>query len=229
MIRTIVVDSEYLSAADSYNDAARRVHEATEFFKRNVMKLITIKAIQGKTAQNMSLFMREMTSVLRATFKEQVSYAASLCSEYVQKIDKADRSMSFNTSTKGVQSMSFVKPVETPYTEGLITLNKTVIMQYVEQLKDGPVNDIESYIGCIERISFAESMGAVKDQNENVQGKTIESLRALMEIFNTFITTIESIVSAMQDTDASIANSISNNPFPPRFPNPPWVPEFPIK
>jgi len=213
-----VVDSEYLNAAESYKDAARKAHEATEYFKRTVVKLFFCRAITGKTAQNMILFNSEMSAALKATFKEQISLEASLCNEYLNRIDKADKSKSFSPSTKGVQSMSFYKAVETPYPEGVIRLDKAAVQQCVEQLKDGPVKDIESNIGLIERISFTESMGAVKDQNEIVRDKTVESLKALLGIFNVFIKTIESVAAAMQDTDLSIANAIKNTPFTPGFP-----------
>jgi hypothetical protein len=128
--------------------------------------------------------------------------------------------------------MSFLKAVETPYAEGLIIVNKVAIEQCVKQLKEEPVKDIAAYVERIERITFAESMGKVKDQNIIVQDKAVESLRALLAIFNAFITTIESVTAAMQDTDASIANSLLRSPLTPVLPPggaplPPWTPSSP--
>jgi chorismate mutase len=237
MRRTIVLDGEYLTAAESYSDAARKVYEATEFFKKSVAKLFSSKAIVGRTAHNMSLFLAGMTAVLRATLKEQVALASLLCGEYVKKIDEADKSKSFNQSTKGVQYLSFFKAAETPYNEDLVILDNAAVKQCVGQLKEGPLKDIEAYLMLAERITFTESIGAVKEKNETVRDKTVESLRALLSIFNAFITTIESVSLTMQETDAALGKSLGNAPFAQASPSTapgapaftPWVPKFPIK
>ena len=173
MLKTVVVDEEYLCAVQDYKKAADKVHEATENFKRRVLQMISCKAIAGKTATNMSLILSEMSSVLRATFKEQISFEATLCDEYVKKMNEADKSMSFNPSTKGVQSMYFFEAAEVPYNEGLIIYNKDVVQECISQLKEGPIKDIQDYYGRVTRISFNVSEGAVKDQNMLVEVRTL--------------------------------------------------------
>jgi chorismate mutase len=234
MRRTIVLDEEYLSAEASYSDAARKVYEATEFFKKSVAKLLNSRAIVGRTAHNMSLFLAGMTAVLRATFKEQVALASVLCGEYVKKIDEADKSKSFNQSTKGVQYVSFFRAAETPYNEDLVILDNAAVKQCVGQLKEGPLKDIEAYMMLAERITFTASIGAVKEKNETVRDKTVESLKSLLSIFSALITTIESVSLAMQETDAALGKSLGNTPFAqPTAPGlpafTPWEPKFPVK
>jgi hypothetical protein len=75
MQRTIVVDNEYLGAQQNYSKAASDVHKATEYFKKRAQQMIVARATTGKTAHSMSLYLREMSSVLKATFKEQISLA----------------------------------------------------------------------------------------------------------------------------------------------------------
>jgi hypothetical protein len=215
----IVVDTDYNGAEYQYNKAARKVHEAAESIKRNISNLLYSKAIAGKTAQNMSLFLREMTSVLRATFKEQILLETTLCREYLQKINEIDKSMSFNPSTKGIQEQFYWEAPETPQKDGIIIVDKASVEQCISQLKEGPVKEIEFYIGQVERINFDGSAGAVKDQNVIVREKTVASLKALQGIFNAFISTIENVVATMQDTDDFIAKGIANwGPFTPGLP-----------
>jgi hypothetical protein len=202
------VDEEYLSAANDYKKTASKIHEATEFFKKRVIKMIETKAIAGKTATNMGLLLSEMSSALRSTFKEQISFEALLCDEYVRKINEADKSMSFNSSTKSVQSMPFSEAAGVPYKEGLIILNKDAIEECISQLKEGPIKDIQDYLEFVKRISFNESEGDVKDQNMLVRDKALTSIKALFELFQAFITTFENATAAMQDTDELITQSM---------------------
>ena len=208
MNKTIVIDEEYSSAAHDYAKIAGKIHDATEHFKKTVNNMIFKKAISGLAAHNMQLYLSEMSTTLKATFKEQVSLEATLCNEYLKKINEADKSMSFNQSTKGVQNMSFWEAPAILYPEGVIMLNKAAIQECIEQLKAGPVKDVQDYLGQVKHISFDESAGAVKEQNIVVRDKTAESLQALFKILSTFITALESIMATMQNTDESIAQKI---------------------
>jgi len=209
MLRTIVVDEEYSYAAKYYGDAANMTHKATENFKKVINRMFDINAITGLTAQRMNDFLIEMTSVLRATFKEQILLTASLCNEYLKKIDAADKSMSFNQSTKGVQYASFIAAANKSYTEGEIKVDKGEMLKCVSQLKEGPIKDIQDNIGNVGRISFDGSMGAVKDQNILVRDKTVESLQALLEIFNAFIDCIEGATTALIESDKTTARQLA--------------------
>ena len=213
MERTVVVDEEYQIVARSYEKMALKVNEATEYFKKNVMKILNSKAIVGKTAENMGLYLCEMTSVLRATFKEQISFEATLCKEYIQKMNTADKSKSFDQSTKEIKEMSFWEAPEKQYPEGMLIVDKTAVLAFIAQLKEGPVKDIEAHISSAGLICFDDSMGAVKDQNIAVRDKTLVSLKALLEIFNTFIDCIEGTVATMTEFDSFMAGNIGLGAF----------------
>ena len=211
MDRIIVVDKEYFDAADIYKEAACKVHDAAESFKKTIARMLDHKAIAGQTAHNMSVFIQEMALALKATFKEQFLLEALLCRNYVQKMDIADRLMLFSPTSKSVQNTSYFMPGEKQPPPGLIIMDKAAVMQCVEQLKNGPLQDIQSYTSRIEQISFAESMGRVKERNESILYGTLISLRTLTEVFNKFIAAIEFVVTTMQDTDSSIAEYISKS------------------
>jgi hypothetical protein len=209
MLTTIVVDNEYSSAAFEYRITAAIVHKATEDFKKTIYKMFNINAITGLTAQRMNTFLIEMSSTLRATFKEQISLEATLCEAYLNKINAADRSMSFDQSTRGVQYASFFVAPEQRYKEGEIKVDKGEVQKCISQLKEGPVKDVQEHIGHVERINFDISRGAVKDQNILVRDKAIESLRALLEIFNAFISSIEAVTSELLEADKTIARQMA--------------------
>jgi hypothetical protein len=198
------------------------VHGAVEFFKKRLMDLILKKAIKGHTANNMITFMGMMTNTLRATFKEQISFESALCREYLEKIDKADKSKSFNPSTRGVKEASF-KTYEAPPSDGIIMLENAAVQECMAELRSGPLLDIMNYIACVEHIALNESMGAVKDQNMVVRDSAVIFLRDLLEIFTAFMTSAENAMAALQEADASIARTLANRTMP-NFINPPAFP-----
>jgi len=208
MLRTIVVDSEYLVAAENYKEAGNRVHDAVEHFKRCVRLLVEKKAIAGKTATNMISFLAQMTTILRATFKEQTLYEAALCGEYLKQIDNIDRSKSYSKSTKGVQNMSFSSVSVLPYPTDMLIIDIPSINDCISQLKSGPIQDIRTYISRIKNISFSESAGPVKEQNIAVRDKAVSALMSLQTIFSVYIAAIEKAVNALHSADSFTAFSV---------------------
>jgi type VII secretion effector (TIGR04197 family) len=209
MQRTIVVDSEYYDALDCYKETAAGIHASTELFKKSISKMIDNNSIAGQTAKNMISFLISMSTVLKATFKEQISLEATLCKEYLQKISEADTKLCFSPSDKNIQEMRYSEVAEASQKEGLIILNKGAVEQCISQLKEGPVKEIQDNLERVKRISFDKSEGAVKKQNVEVNTQTIASLNALLDIFNAFITAIESVAAAMTAVDTSIAKTVS--------------------
>jgi hypothetical protein len=208
MQKTIIVDREYYDAAEFYKDAATSVHEATELFKKSIVKMIDNNSIVGHAAINMISFLTSMSTVLRAIFKEQITWEAVLCKEYVQKITEADTKMCFNPSGKDVQEMRPSDVAEVSQKEGQIIINKGAVDKCISQLKEGPIQRIQDNINLVRLIHLSKCEGIVKQQNMEVRAKTIESLNALLVFLNEFITAIESVTGAVIDADESIANAI---------------------
>jgi len=210
MVETVVMDSEYNDASQSYNKIASKAEKATKHFIKTVAGLINNRTIAGQTAKNIANFMGEMNSALGSTFNAQVSHTAKLNKEYLAAIDEADKEM-YGGSRTGNAAPSYIDSIDQPYadTTSMIKLNKPAMMKCIETLRTGPMNDIKD---CTERMSmvkFSVSKGAVKNQSVIVRSNILESLNALTDIFSAVIVCLEGVASAMEEADAKISRSFT--------------------